>query len=144
MYFKRPAKLTIIVDGQKMRMPLKPAQTVQALANELLERVERVNATLAASLRAGERRFVSFARESDNAVVAALPRDRDVVLQTLVADGDTLIVELSQLETLDDVMQFNCFVCDSGIYRLCVCVFVFVFCFFCFFFVRIHTLTRSR
>lgn len=110
-----PIKLTVVLEGEKMRIPLKPAQTVQALANDLLERVERVNGALAASLRSGERRFVSLTRQRDDAVVAHLPLDRLVALETRVANGDTILVNLSAPEVLVDEVRFavvvRCLVC---------------------------------
>jgi hypothetical protein len=92
-------RITFDVEGEKFRIPVKPATTVQNFVGDLLVRIERVNAPLAAALSSGARQLTGISRRSDNAVLVSLPGDAQVALSQRIANGDELVAIVVGAET---------------------------------------------
>lgn len=82
-------RISITVQGEKMRIPVKDNQTVRSFIDDMISRMERLNDPLVAALRAGTQKIGAIVSKSDQRIVASLPADDDEMLASKL-DANTI------------------------------------------------------
>jgi hypothetical protein len=85
-------RVTIVINGEKMRIPVRDNETVRAFVDDMLGRMERLHDPLVAALRNGTQSIGAIVSKSDQRIVATLPADDDELLVNRLDANTTELV----------------------------------------------------
>lgn len=100
-------RISITVQGEKMRIPVKENQTVRSFIDDMIGRMERLNDPLVAALRSGAQSIGAIVSKADQRVVVSLPADENELLASKLDESTNELVAVLASDIVSSSSVFD-------------------------------------